>query len=308
LRLQKNPWAVLALIAAGTLICLYALDRYQHRFVQSTKDLIELLPRSNATVFYAEVNTLRRAGILSLLTGSNRPTEAEYASFVQTTHFDYSRDLDAVAGAVSGDNVLLALQGRFDWVRIRTYVQQQGGTCTNDSCCLPAQRTGNYVNLIRIQPDVIGVALQKHESLRAPIYPRQQHLIRALPPEPVWIGISPALLKNPASLPVALRIFAISLQPADSVLIALGPTPADSAGAFEIRLRAQCPSAASAETVKSQFEIETKMLKLELSHEHEQPNPADLTGLMTSGTFATNGNELTGKWLVRKELLKTLQQ
>jgi hypothetical protein len=50
------------------------------------------------------------------------------------------------------------------------------------------------------------------------------------------------------------------------------------------------------------------MLKLELAHEHAQPNPADLTGLLTSGRFETKGSDVTGGWPVRKELLKTLQQ
>jgi hypothetical protein len=74
-----------------------------------------------------------------------------------------------------------------------------------------------------------------------------------------------------------------------------------------IDLSAQCSSAVAADTVRKQLEIETKMLKLELAHEHAQPNPADLTGLLTSGTFDVSGREVRGEWPVKKELLNALQ-
>jgi hypothetical protein len=50
------------------------------------------------------------------------------------------------------------------------------------------------------------------------------------------------------------------------------------------------------------------MLKLQLAQEHQQPNPADLTGLLTSGSFGAEGKQVSGEWRVSKDLLKTLQQ
>jgi hypothetical protein len=49
------------------------------------------------------------------------------------------------------------------------------------------------------------------------------------------------------------------------------------------------------------------MLQLELARENQQPNPADLTGLLTSGTFQSGNNHVFGTWPVRKELLKALE-
>jgi hypothetical protein len=308
LRLQRNPWVILALIASGTLICLYSIDRFQHRFVRSDEDLVRLLPSADATVFYAKIETLRHAGTLNLLNPAKAPQDAEYQSFVRATHFDYAKDLDAIAGSAKDDSVVLALKGRFDWLRIRSYVRQQGGACTGESCSFSNDKPRNYVSITRIQPDVMGIRLEKSKAVNAMLRSDREASTLPLPSEPVWIKLAPSLLKNPATLPLALKIFAISVQPADSVVIALGPPPPASPAAFEIRLVGQCRSAATADTIKSQLEIETKMLKLELAHERQQPNPADLTGLLTSGSFATNGNEINGKWLVRKELLKTLQQ
>ena len=49
------------------------------------------------------------------------------------------------------------------------------------------------------------------------------------------------------------------------------------------------------------------MMTLELAREHEQPNAADLTGLLTAGSFQVVEKRVVGIWPVRKELLKTLQ-
>lgn len=308
MRLRNKPWLVLALIAAGTLFALYAVDRFQHRFVHSGPDLIRLLPGGDATIFYAQLDVLRRAGMLTLLAGSKSAEDAEYRSFVRATQFDYSKDVDVIAGSVAGDRVLLAVKGRFDWFRIRTYVQQQGGSCSPETCALRGSASGDWIGLTRIQPDVLGVSLGRRPTLSSAIHPGQQAITPPLPTELIWVKVAPSVLKSPGSLPVALRIFAIAVQSADAVMIGLAAPPPGSADAFEIRLDAQCPLPTTADTIRNQLQIETKMLKLELAHEHQQANPADLTGLLTAGTFSTNGREARGVWPVRKELLKTLQQ
>ncbi|MBV8897206.1 MAG: hypothetical protein JO051_11890 [Acidobacteriaceae bacterium] len=308
MHLRNKPWLALALIAGGTLIALYAVDRFQHRFVHTGADLIRLLPGGDATIFYAQVDALRHAGMLGLLADSKSAQDAEYRSFVRATQFDYSKDVDAVAGSVANDRVLLAIKGRFDWFRIRTYVLQQGGACTPQTCALRGTRDGDWIGITRIQPDVLGVSLGPRPGFSSAIHPGQQAMAQPLPTEPAWVKLAPSVLKNPGSLPLALRIFAISVQPADSIVIGLAGATPGSADAFEINLYAQCPSASTADTIRNQLQIETKMLKLELAHENQQPSPADLTGLLTAGTFSTNGKEVTGEWPVRKELLKTLQQ
>jgi hypothetical protein len=128
-----------------------------------------------------------------------------------------------------------------------------------------------------------------------------------LPGDPVWIKISPALLQNPVDIPVPLRIFAISLQSARLVIVSLDPAEGDAQAAFEIRLDAVCPNKVTADTIRNQLELQTKLLKLELARERQQPNPADLTGLLTAGSFQVVNRHVIGTWPVRNELLKTLQ-
>jgi len=245
--------------------------------------------------------------MLNVLAGSKTAQETDYQAFVRATHFDYLKDIDAVAGSTFNNDLFLAVKGRFDWGRIGNYVREQGGSCAADNCQLPGSGSGAWIATVRIQPDVLGIAFGNDKTLSHAIHPGQQAIAPPLPSEPVWIRLAPSLLKNPAALPVALRIFLISMQSANAVTIAAAAAPSASPDAFEIKLDAQCPSAATADTIRQQLQIDTKMLKLELAHEHQEPNPADLTGLLTSGNFATNGNVVTGVWPVSKALLKTLQ-
>lgn len=307
MRIRTRPWLIFPLIAAATLLFLYGLDRYQHRFVRTDRDLLHLLPGGDATVFYAQMDALRRAGLVNVVAGSKKAEEPEYQGFVRATGFDYTKDVDAIAGSAREDDVLLAAKGRFDWSRIRAYVRAHGGECAGDQCQMAANKPGSWVGLVRIQPNVVGIAVGKENTLAGLIHPGQEAIDEYISSDPAWVKLAPRLLKNPAELPVALRIFAISMESANAVVIALAPPHTDSSDAFEIKLTAQCRVAATAETIRSQLEIDTKMLKLELAHEHQQPNPADLTGLMTSGRFGSNGKEVGGEWPVRKELVKALQ-
>jgi hypothetical protein len=308
LGLRTNSGLKLVALLAGVVALFAGIDRYQHRFVRSGQDLIRLLPGGDTTLFYAQADVLRRAGMLNLIAGSKTPQEPEYQAFVRATGFDYLKDVDAIAGSARTDGLFLAVRGRFDWERIRAYIREQRGSCAADTCELPGNTPRAWISTVRIQPDVLGLALGKDKSLNAAIHPGRAAMALSLLAEPVWIRLAPSLLKNPAALPVGFRIFAIAMESANSVTLAAAPAPPDGADAFEIKLLAQCPSAATADTIRQQLQIETKMLKLELTHEHAQPNPADLTGLLTSGTFQTNGSDVTGGWPVRKELLKALQQ
>jgi hypothetical protein len=82
-------------------------------------DLVVLLPRSNASVVYLDVDAMRRSGILSLLAGSKAIEEPDYQQFVSETKFDYRQDLDAIAAAFKDGKVYFALRGRFHWKNLK---------------------------------------------------------------------------------------------------------------------------------------------------------------------------------------------
>ena len=97
--------------------------------MRSDEDLLGLLPRDDATIFFANLAVLRQHGYLRLLEGAKPRQENEYKQFVNETNFDYTKDLNAVAGAINDRQLLFALRGNFRWSNIRAYAVAHGGRC-----------------------------------------------------------------------------------------------------------------------------------------------------------------------------------
>ncbi len=306
LHARSKPWFAIALLAVSIAAALWGIGFYRHRFVRSDRDLFRFLPQGDATIFYVNVKALRRAGVLQMVAGSRGAEEADYLSFVRETKLDYRKDIDAIAGAADGKQILFVVRGRFDWTRLRGFAAAHGGNCAGALCQAPTSRAGTWASFVSIQPDVMGLALST-DRLAAEVVQRPSHaLTQAIPAGPVWARVSERVLRNPASLPVSVRLFAISLEFANPVVLSLAPADEHNEE-FKLELDAQCTNPAMAETVRSQLELDTKMLKLELAREHAHANPADLTGLLTAGSFQVVDKRVIGTWPVRKELLQALQ-
>ena len=268
--------------------------------------MLGLLPGGDTTTFFADVAVLRHSGMLSLFSGSKPVQDPEYRTFVRETSFDYTRDLDAVAGAVQNGQVFFIIRGRFDWNKLRQYARSHSGSCGDDICRVATSTPGRWASFVTIQPNVLALALSQDSSAALRLKPNAPPTPKPMPPQPIWVRISTQLLRNPVDLPAALRIFAISLQSANPVILSVQAAHQKDA-AFDLHLDALAPNEATAEVTRNQLEIQTKMLKLELARERQQPSPADLTGLLTSGTFQIVDKHVIGTWPVRKELLSALQ-
>jgi hypothetical protein len=297
--------ALIAVGGIGTAVW-FGIDRYQHRFVRSDADLIKLLPPGDLTTFYINVAALRLGGQLHLLTGIRPAAEKEYTDFVARTQFDYARDMDAVAGGFNSDEIFLLIRGRFDWDKLRHFAMAHGGTCEDDACRAPGTKPRRWINFLRIQPDALALAISRNATAADLLRPPGRRLQDSPPGDPIWISVSPSLIKDPTGLPRPLQIFALSLQPAASVRLSAGRAE-HSNEAFTVQLEAAFPNAPSADTTCKQLQIQTRMLKLELARENHQPSPADLTGLLTAGTFQVGNTHVFGTWPVRKELLNALE-
>jgi hypothetical protein len=297
--------ALIAMGAIGTAIW-YGIDRYRHRFVRSDADLIKLLPPGDLTTFYINVAALRHGGLLHLLTGITPAAEKDYTDFVARTEFDYARDMDALAGGFNSDEIFLLLRGRFDWDKLRRFAMAHGGTCEDDACRVPGTKPRRWINFLRIQPDAVALAISRNSTAADLLRPPGRRLQDSPPGDPIWVNVSPSLIKDPTGLPRPLQIFALSLQPAASVLLSAGRAE-HSNEAFTVQLEAAFPNVPSADTTCKQLQIQTRMLKLELARENHQPSPADLTGLLTAGTFQVGNTHVFGTWPVRKELLNALE-
>jgi hypothetical protein len=268
--------------------------------------MIALLPSGHSTVLFADIAALRRVGVLGLFAESTVVEETEYREFVQQTHFDYRTDIQAIAGAADGEKILFIIRGRFDWSRLHKYALARGGACRNSLCNLMTSRPGRWASFLPIQSDVMGLAVGSDPSAALALSPHRHRVLQQIPQHPVWVRVSRDLLQRPLSLPVPVRIFFISLQFADRVLLSLDSDPKN-ATAFTLQLEAQCPSQATAETIESQLDLQTKILRRELARERQQASPADLTGLLVSGTFYVSDERVIGTWPIHQEFLHTLE-
>ncbi len=289
-------------------VLIFGIGYYRHRFVRSNGDLFALLPPGNQTTFFADVAVLRRAGMLKLLEGTKIQHDPDYERFVREAGFDYAKDLDALAGASRDEQLSFLLRGRFHWDQLRQYASAHGGACAGDFCKVPTAKAGRWIGFLPIQPDVLALAISSNANGANQLKPSGHgQNTRPLPEQPVWVSLSESLLKNPGDLPVPLRIFAMSLQSAHPVVLSIDAAAEGTGAAFRLQLEAACQTETAAETMRSQWEIQTKMLRLELTRERRQPNPADLTGLLTAGSFQVVNHRFIGSWPVRSELLQALQ-
>lgn len=302
-RARRAIWLPVAVIFA--LVAFYGVNRFRYRFVRSDDDLLRLLPDTNGTVFFAKVDQIRAAGYLKLVEGTKPNQEKDYLAFVRETGFDYAKDLSAVAGMAADEQIWLALRGRFDWANLRQYAGAHGGKCDRDVCRVPGSTAGRIISFRAIQPDVLALAISGDRSGAERIRAGQNSLAMASN-APLWIRPSATLLANPAVLPMALRIFAISLQSAQSVVLALEPSETNGA-AFAVSIDAAFTNQAAADTARDQLDRSTAMLKLEFERDHRKPDPGDLAWLLTAGSFQVAGRRVIGSWPVRRELLGTLQ-
>lgn len=275
--------------------------------MRSDQDLLVILPPGDLTTFYANVEALRSSGLLQRLSGTRVTHDKEYERFVREVRFDYTRDLDRIAGAVDGSQVYFLLQGRFDWERLRRYPGDHGGRCANHVCQVPAVTPGRWASFHLIQPDVLALAFSSDTVAVNRLQPPAEKRAISLPPDPVWMRLSSQVLNNPGDLPLPLRIFAVTVQSANPVLLSAGPAAEGVGAAFKLQLSATCQNLAAAESIRNQLELQTKMLQLELKREGRQPDPADLTGLLTAGNFQIVDKRVIGSWPVTVELLRSLE-
>lgn len=310
-----HPAILLSLLAVVLALVFWGVHRYRHRLVRQPVDLVRFLPlplplqQGDASTFYIDVDALRKSGYLDLLATANAASEADYRQFVETTNFDYTRDIDAIAGAASTHQLNLFVQGRFDWSRLHDYAQRHGGSCRADQCSLPATKPGKWIGFAELQPNVIVLTVTANRNEAIGVATAALAQTQPAPPstislDPVWFCPAHSLLQMPNGFPQSLRMLAIALQSADSVTVSLGRS---NRAAFDLKLKAGFANAAIADTSKNQLEIYTKMLRLELARERAQANPADLTGIFTAGTFSQQGKMLFGAWPVQKEFLHALR-
>jgi hypothetical protein len=300
---KKRAALLIIVIASVCALAVWGVARFRDRSLRTTADWLQRLPTRDAVVFYIDFAALRQGGVLQMLAGSKVAEEPEYKVFVMKTEFDYTRDLDAVLACFTPSAKYLVAKGRFDWSSLASYAREQGGGCRDALCRMSGSTPERKISFFPLRPNLMGLAVGPDDSSAIDLQStatRRREL--EIPDAPVWISIPPALLKTGADLPPGTRMFATAMQDADGVSIAMAPA----GSRFEARLNVQCRSAQQAAALAAQLASTTGMLREMIAREHQTPNPRDLSGVLTSGTFNQVGTRVTGSWPLEKGFVEGL--
>ena len=302
MRFRSQPWHLAALLVAICVGIVAFMYFSRSRGLDSPNELLACLPRSGATVLYVDVNALRRSGILDLFAGSKAAEEIEYKEFVSGTGFDYRRDLDRVAAAISGNTVWFVLRGRFDWSKLKAYTTSRGGVC-NFAFCRVQTAPNKFVSYYALRPNVMALATSASDSAAYDVGPRPD-VARTVdnPDQPVWISVPAATLRDSKSLPAGAQSFVSPLASADKVVFSMGQTN----GRMQLSVDVTCASASAASDLLIQLESATNLLRKMLKLEKQTPNPGDLSGVLVAGAFRREDRRVIGVWPVPREFIENI--
>jgi hypothetical protein len=297
-----QPWhvALFVILLCGGAVYLAHWRRSARHY--DAAGLVECLPPDRSTHVYLDVDALRRSGILDLLAGSKASEEPAYRAFVDQTGFDYRTDLDAAALAFLNGNEYMVLRGRFDWKQLSKYAKNNGGKCLNTTCEMPASTPDRHISFYPLTSDVLALAVSKEERGVVMIGPNQWSTRPQLPPEPVWISAPAFAFSDVKGLPDGTHSFLSPLAQAQHITFAIGPE----GNRLQIRLAVACTDRGTAAALASQLTNATDLLRKMLERQHVTPNPMDLSGVLTAGSFQQQDQQVTGTWPVERGFLAAL--
>lgn len=304
MRLRLHPAQLvlgLAILCTGILALIYW---FRLGAGATPAEMVSFLPRDDSTLVYIDVAAIRASGLLDLLAGSPTVQDADYRSFVDQTHFDYRSDLDAVAASFENGDEYFILRGRFDWAALIVYVKRQGGSCGKSFCRLDGSRPGRKISFYPVRKNLMALAVASDDSVAARIVHGASPTARSLPSQPAWTIVPASALQSSQLIPDRARPFTAALQDARQVVLAL--TARSNKLALDIEVACKDPS--SATVLEAQLEEATAGLQGMLQREHTSPDPAGLTGMLTSGAFEHKGDRVSGEWPVSRQLVEAIAE
>jgi hypothetical protein len=301
-RFRLERWQIVTSLIALSAIAAAAIYFIRSRSGANSIDLVSFVPTANGTVVYIDVAAIRRAGILNMIAGSKAAEELEYRQFVDQTRFDYRQDLDAVAAVFKDGQVFLALRGRFHWKNLTDYALHQGGSCHNNYCVTPGSQPNRRVSFYPVKPDLMGLAVGPDDFAAYQIT-RQSGKLTLIPPnQPVWALVPAAALKESALLPAGAKSYISALQNGEQAVFTIGPDNDH----LKLGVDVTCHDAAAAAALLANLENTTATLRKWIAREHQQANPADLSGVLVGGTFRRQDRQVEGQWPIPQAFVKAI--
>jgi hypothetical protein len=301
-RFRFQPWQLAVLLAILCVAFTGGIHLYRSRGGSNPADLVAYLPVDNATIVYIDAEAIRRSGILNMIAGSKAAEELEYQQFVDLTMFDYRSDLDAVAVAFKDGQVYLVARGNFHWKNLMDYAIRQGGSCHNSFCIAPSSRPSRRVSFYPLKPNLMALAISSDDLAAYTIVRKPGKLALVPPSQPLWMLVPAVALKDAGALPAGTKPYASALQNAEQILFTVGPD----SGHLQIALQVTCRDVPTAAKLLVDFQAATDTLRNGMAHEHQQPNPAELSGVLVAGKFHRDDRRVYGEWPIPRALVDSL--
>ncbi len=264
--------------------------------------LVKRLPIQDATVLYIDFAELRRDGILQLLEGSKASEDPDYQSFARRINFDYREDLDAAMVSFAPSGKYMLVRGRFDWKSLRTYAIEGGGKCMTALCRMTGSTPDRRISFFPVQSGLMALAVSPYESAVLQMTESPSGPPEEVPAAPVWLSVPGSVLKSGQNLPEGTKMFAHGMEKAEHVTLTFAPEASHIAARLEVR----CANEQDAVMVASQLSSATLTLKEMLEREHQKPGPAELAGVLASGSFRSEGRTVFGYWPVDRAFVETI--
>ncbi len=265
-------------------------------------ELMKRLPTQNALLLYVNFQALRGAGILQLLDNSKVKEDAEYLNFVHQTDFNYKRDLDSALVAFAPTGNYMLVRGRFDWKMLRNYAQQQQGWCYNSLCRMPGSTPERKISFFPLQSGLMALAVSPDEAAVVRLQASAAMPAVQTPNAPVWLSIPASMLRSGENLPSGTRMFAHTIDQAQSITLSL----VQENNRLAAKLNALFRNDRDAVEAAGQLTNVTNLLRQMIEREHGKPNGADLSGVLTSGSFESKGDRVFGYWPIERSFVTNI--
>jgi len=301
-RFRFQPWQLAVLLAILCIALTAGILLYRTRGGSNPSDLVAYLPIDKAVIVYIDTAAIRRSGILDMVAGSKVAEELEYQQFVDRTMFDYRQDLGAVAVAFREGQVYVAARGNFHWKNLMDYAVQQGGSCHNSFCIAPSSRPSRRISFYPLKPNLLALAISSDDLAAYTVAHRPGKLALTPRAEPVWMLVPAAALKDTDALPAGAKPYASALQNADQIVFTVGPD----SGHLQVSLQVTCRDVPAAEKLLLDLQNATGTLRGWMANEHQQPNAADLSGVLVAGTFHRDDRRVFGQWPIPRAFVDSL--
>jgi hypothetical protein len=144
------------------------------------------------------------------------------------------------------------------------------------------------ISFFPLQSNLMALAVSQDESAALRLQSTAAGSNAEVPDAPVWIAFPAAALKSAESLPDGTRPFARAVESADSAVLSFLPE----GNRLAAKLTVRCRNGQDAADLASQLSATTSLLRQMIAREHHTPNPADLSGVLTAGSFRSEGGRV----------------